>query len=53
MDLEKSEKVLTEILGLTDNKIILDDKERLKSASRTGHVCLSHDIGVCRKGLSA
>jgi ArsR family transcriptional regulator len=40
-------------LVLADNKISLEDKERLKLASRTGSVCLPHAKEACSKGLSA
>jgi len=40
-------------LALADNRVSLDDRERLKSASRTGSGCMSHAAGICGKGLSS
>lgn len=37
-------------LALTDNKIALEDRERLKTASRTGTACLQPAKGACFKG---
>jgi ArsR family transcriptional regulator, arsenate/arsenite/antimonite-responsive transcriptional repressor len=40
-------------LALADNKVALEDRQRLKTASRTGPVCLQKATGICSKGLSA
>ncbi len=40
-------------LALTDNKIALEDRERLKTASRTGTACLQQAKGACSKGTVA
>ncbi len=37
-------------LALTENKIALEDRERLKTASRTGTACLQQTKGACSKG---
>ena len=40
-------------LALDDNKVAREDRERLKTASRTGPLCLQQAKGVCSKGTAA